>query len=68
MGRMFCRRHLCLGKKRGEAVGKTKRGKGTKIMAVNDGQGIPMAALLSSLENRADDGMDTKFPSSGRSL
>ena len=31
-------------KKRGLAVGKTKRGKGTKIMAIADASGFPVAA------------------------
>lgn len=34
--------------KRGSAVGKTKRGKGTKWMVLVDGQGIPLGALLAS--------------------
>ena len=35
-------------KKRGDAVGKTKRGKGTKLMVVADGQGIPVGISLHS--------------------
>ena len=42
------RRELCTGKKRGLAVGKTKRGKGTKIMAITDASGIPVAACVES--------------------
>ena len=42
--RSFHRRDLCAGKKRGLAVGKTKRGKGTKIMAIADAAGLPVAA------------------------
>jgi transposase len=34
--------HVCLGKKRGEKVGKTKRGKGTKIMVLIDASGLPL--------------------------
>ena len=34
---------LRLREKRGAAVGKTKRGKGTKLMAVADGAGVPIA-------------------------
>ena len=34
--------------KRGDAVGKTKRGKGTKWMVVVDGQGIPLGSQLAS--------------------
>ena len=40
--RVHSRRHVCLGKKRGEKVGKTKRGKGTKIMVLIDGSGLPL--------------------------
>ena len=39
---------LCTGKKRGLAVGKTKRGKGTKIMAIADASGFPVAACVES--------------------
>lgn len=39
-------RQLRTRKKRGLAVGKTKRGKGTKWMVVADGQGIPLGVLL----------------------
>ena len=35
-------------KKRDLAVGKTKRGKGTKIMAITDSNGLPMAATVGS--------------------
>lgn len=42
------RRELCTGKKRGLAVGKTKRGKGTKIMAIADASGFPVAACVES--------------------
>jgi transposase len=40
---MFYRRDLCGGEKRGSCVGKTKRGKGSKLMAVADGAGFPIA-------------------------
>ena len=40
--RVVCRRNVFVGKKRGEKVGKTKRGKGTKIMVLTDGHGIPL--------------------------
>jgi hypothetical protein len=33
---------------RGLAVGKTKRGKGTKIMAIADASGFPVAACIES--------------------
>src|ERR671932_969661 len=36
------RRHLCCGQKRGASVGKTKRGKGSKIMALSDSSSIPL--------------------------
>jgi hypothetical protein len=42
-GRDFCPR-----KKRGGAVGKTKRGKGTKIMAVADAAGFPLVVHVAS--------------------
>jgi hypothetical protein len=35
-------------KKRGLTVGKTKRGKGTKIMAIADAGGVPVAAHIES--------------------
>lgn len=37
------RRDVCPGKKRGDGVGKTKRGKGTKIMGLSDAEGLPLA-------------------------
>jgi Transposase DDE domain len=40
---MLPRRHVCGRKKRGLDVGKTKRGKGTKLMAVADAAGLPLA-------------------------
>src|SRR5690242_6092356 len=43
-GREFCSRQ-----KRGAGVGKTKRGKGTKWMAVVDGQGLPLGKHLTHL-------------------
>jgi hypothetical protein len=45
---MFCGRHLCSGQKRGRLVGKTKRGKGTKIMGIADGHGLPLALRTES--------------------
>ena len=41
-------RHLCTGKKRGLHVGKTRKGKGTKLMVLADGQGIPLGVSLHS--------------------
>ena len=45
---MFCGRNLCAGQKRGRLVGKTKRGKGTKIMGIADGHGLPLALWTTS--------------------
>lgn len=42
------RRLLRGSEKGGPAVGKTKRGKGTKIMAVTDGNGVPVAVHVAS--------------------
>jgi len=46
--RVVRRRHVLPGKKRGDLVGKTKRGKGTKIMVLADGRGIPLGATIAS--------------------
>lgn len=46
--RSIRRRQLCSRQKRGLCVGKTKRGKGTKIMAVADGHGLPLAVCTDS--------------------
>lgn len=43
-----CRRHVFVRKKRGDLVGKTKRGKGTKIMVLSDGKGLPLAVTVES--------------------
>jgi transposase len=53
VGGVLRRRQLCPGEKRGDAVGKTKKGKGTKWMVVVDGQGVPLACHLDSA-NRAE--------------
>jgi len=45
---VFHRRHLCGGEKRGLGVGTTKRGKGTKLMAVADRTGLPVAVHVAS--------------------
>ena len=42
------RRHVLAREKRGEKVGKTKRGKGTKIMVLVDGNGLPLAVDTAS--------------------
>jgi len=46
--RMLCGRDVCSGQKRGRLVGKTKRGKGTKIMGIADGHGLPIALRTES--------------------
>ena len=46
--RMFCGRDVCAGQKRGRQVGKTKKGKGTKIMGIADGHGLPLALRTES--------------------
>ena len=48
MGRNLLGRQLRSGEKRGAAVGKTKRGKGTKWMVLVDGQGLPLGVRLES--------------------
>lgn len=45
---MLHRRHLRGGEKRGRKVGKTKRGKGTKLMAIADAAGLPLAVHTAS--------------------
>lgn len=50
LGRSLSGRHLCDGQKGGSAVGKTRRGKGTKCMVVVDGNGIPVGAQLASAQ------------------
>jgi transposase len=46
--RVLCGRDICSGQKRGRLVGKTKRGKGTKIMGIADGHGLPLALRTDS--------------------
>jgi transposase len=48
LGRNLCRWHVFPGKKGGACVGKTKRGKGTKLMVVADGKGVPLGVQLAS--------------------
>ncbi len=48
LGRDVPRRQFCSGEKGGSAVGKTKRGKGTKWMVLVDGEGIPLGVRLES--------------------
>ncbi len=46
--RVLHRRNFRCGEKRGLCVGKTKRGKGSKIMAIADGHGLPLAVCTES--------------------
>ena len=48
VGRDLLGRQLRPGEKGGAAVGKTKRGKGTKWMVLVDGQGLPLGVRLES--------------------
>ena len=48
LARDLPRRQFRPGEKRGAAVGKTKRGKGTKWVVLVDGEGVPLGALLAS--------------------
>ena len=50
LGRSLSGRHLHYREKGGSAVGKTRRGKGTKCMVVVDGNGIPVGAQLASAQ------------------
>ena len=45
---VLCGRNFCSGQKRGRQVGKTKKGKGTKIMGLADGHGLPLALRTES--------------------
>jgi transposase len=46
--RILHRRQLQRGEKRGSTVGPTKRGKGSKIMAIADGHGFPLSVYVAS--------------------
>lgn len=48
LGRDIYRRDVRAGKKRGLCVGKTKRGKGTKVVVVADGEGLPVGLHVCS--------------------
>src|SRR3990172_10005040 len=48
MGRDISGCHLLPGEKGGFAVGKTKRGKGTKAVVLADGEGIPLGFCIAS--------------------
>ena len=51
---VIIRRQLCSGEKRGPKVGKTKRGKGTKIMVVADRNGLPVSICVESATPHED--------------
>jgi transposase len=63
-------RHVCERKKAGEAIGLTKRGKGSKIMLLVDGHGTPLSVLAASaslgetslLEPLLDQGLSPREP------
>ena len=48
MGRGLSGRQLRGSETGGDAVGKTKRGKGTKWMVLGDGEGVPLGVRLES--------------------
>jgi transposase len=48
--RVLHRRFLYRGQKGGDGVGKTKRGKGTKLMAIADASGLPVALHTESAQ------------------
>jgi len=63
--RRFYRWDFCSGKKRGDGVGKTKRGKGTQIMGLTDAFGLPIAVDATSASPHeitlVDDTLDACF-------
>ena len=48
VGRSLCRCHVCSGEKGGLAVGPTRRGKGTKILAIAADNSLPLAVSVQS--------------------
>jgi transposase len=48
VGSGLCRRDVRAGKKRGDCVGKTKRGKGTKLVVVGSSASVPLAQTIAS--------------------
>lgn len=48
IGRNICRCLLCGGKKRGDRIGPTRCGKGSKIVAIADSHGLPIAIGVTS--------------------
>ena len=63
--RRIYRWNFCTCKKRGDGVGKTKRGKGTKIMGITDAFGVPVSVSTSSASPHevklVDDTLDACF-------
>ena len=63
--RRFYGWNICSGKKRDDGVGKTKRGKGTKIMGLKDSFGLPIAVDTTSANPHeitlVDDTLDACF-------
>lgn len=51
MGAGVSGRHLRAGEKRGEKVGLTRRGRGSKVMLVVEGQGLPLGVLVEMAES-----------------
>jgi transposase len=48
VGSRLRRRDVHAGEKRGDCVGKTKRGKGTKLVVVGSSQSVPLACTIAS--------------------
>ena len=63
--RRVYRWNFCSCKKGGDGVGKTKRGKGTKIMGITDASGLPVSVSTSSASPHevklVDDALDACF-------
>ena len=59
------RRHVHRGEKGGSAIGPTKRGKGSKVMAICDGHGLPLAVYVASASpaevRLVEDTLDARF-------
>jgi len=48
LGGRLCRRDVRAGKKRGDCIGKTKRGKGSKLVVVGSSKSVPLAQTIDS--------------------
>ncbi len=67
---MFYRWNFCQCQKRGDCIGKTKRGKGSKIMVIGDASGLPVSAVVASaspheitlVEKTVDEMWTANFP------